>query len=41
MNTRRWLVVAALAACVASLALTGPAASAAPQAVNGLFRVQT
>ena len=41
MNTRRWLVAAALAACVAALALIGPAASAAPQAVNGFFRVQT
>ena len=39
MNTRRWLAASALTACMAALALT-PAASAAPQAVNGFFRVQ-
>lgn len=39
MNTRRWLVAAAFAACIAALAVAGPAASAAPQAVNGFFRV--
>ena len=40
MNTRRWIVAAAVAACLATLALTGPAASAAPQSVNGFFKVQ-
>lgn len=40
MNNRRWLAAAALATCLAALALAGPAASAAPQSVNGFFRVQ-
>ena len=40
MNTRRRLVATGLAACAAAVALTGPAASAAPQAVNGFFRVE-
>jgi hypothetical protein len=40
MNLRRWVVVTTLAACAGLFAVTGPAASAAPQAVNGFFRVQ-
>ena len=40
MNLRRWLVVITLAGCAGLFAVTGPAASAAPQAVNGFFRVQ-
>ena len=40
MSTRRWMVAVTLAGCLAALALTGPAASAAPQSVNGFFRVQ-
>lgn len=39
LRPRPWLAAAALALCGLAVAVTGPPASAAPQAVNGYFRV--
>ena len=39
-RSRRWPVVVCLAVCALVLAFVGPAASAAPESVNGFFRVE-